>query len=276
MHTTTNPADLAPLTELANAQLQEYLRTLPDFATSSRWSASAIVLRKDEGPEGYQLQIGFELNTPLVESLQDTITSMAASKEAAVQQIVAEWIDGFLQPALAMHSETAGDQGETRVSAQNRIYFWRLGSGPLLVASEDKGVTGQLQKDLEASPLFTRLNLAAILPIQQEVPMLALKLQIIRPPAFIDPAQTPVYECKINNKDWPQGLGMLKQFHLPPGSAAVRIAQGLFFRRGPKPNSPAAARVAATSTTAPASASRQPASAPPSAPAARRPWWKVW
>ncbi len=274
MHTTTNPADLTPLTELANGELQEYLRTLPDFATSSRWNASAVVLRKDEGPEGYQLQIGFELNTPLVESMQETVTAMAATKETAARQIVGQWIEGYLKPALAMHAEAAGEPGQTPVAALNRIYFWRMGAGPLVVACDDKAIAARLQGELMESPLFRRLDLAAILPIQQELPMLCLKLQIRRPPAFIDPTQTVIYECKINNKDWPQGLEVLTRFQLPAGTAALRVAQCLFFRRGKNPQSSATASPSSTSTLAPGS--KQSGSVPPTPPARKRPWWKVW
>ncbi len=274
MHTTTNPADLAPLTELANGELQGYLRTLPDFATSSRWNASAVVLRKDEGPEGYQLQIGFELNTPLVESMQETMTDLAATKEAAARQIVGQWIEGYLKPALAMHSEAAGEPGQTPVAALNRTYFWRMGAGPLVVACDDKAIAARLQGELMESPLFRRLDLAAILPIQQEIPMLCLKLQVTRPPVFIDPAQRVTYECKLNNRDWPQGLEVVKRFQLPAGSAALRVTQCLFFRRGKHSHLPATGSPSPTSTHAPVS--KQSGLRSDATRGQSRPWWKVW
>ena len=86
MHITTDPNELAPLTELANRALQEPLRKIPEFATSSKWGASAIVLQMAEGPEGYQLQIGFELRTPLDEPLHDAVVGMAPIKETAGAQ----------------------------------------------------------------------------------------------------------------------------------------------------------------------------------------------
>ncbi len=154
---------MAPLTQLANQALQEQIRRVPEFMTSSKWAASAIVLQLNEGPGGYEVRIGFELRTPLDDPIHDTITRLADSKEAAVRQTVAEWVTALLKPALAIHSNSDANArlGETIKTQQSRVYSWRMAEGPVQVVADSAQESEEVNKELKARPLFDRLDFAA-------------------------------------------------------------------------------------------------------------------
>ena len=172
----------------------------------------------------------------------------------------------FLKAALAIHSPTDANAklGETLIAAKNRIYPWRAAEGPFTaIITEDKDAREQLQRDLGQHSLFDRLNLTAILPIDREVPLLCLKMQIVQ-----TPGQPAAYECKLNNQPWSEGLTTLTNFHLPTSEHPILVTQYAFFRRAAKSRPPPQPAAAATKA---ASKVSVPAAVP-----AKRPWWKVW
>jgi hypothetical protein len=252
MPTTSDPNELAPLTELGNQLLQERLRNLPEFATSARWSAAAIVLQLAEAM-GFQARVGLELRTPLEDPFQDVITGWGGNKEDALRTAVKQWLDFALPAAVAIHSnqDLHARLGET--PAGPWIYTWRIAEGPLQTTGPDAdAVTAELHKH----SLFDRLGLAAAMPLQREVPWFRMRLHLAR-----DAHGILAHEARLNNDPWPGGLELLQRFALP-GIQPLEITQYVFLRRtGKRP----AAR--------PGSAS---GGAAPHKSAGIKPWWKVW
>jgi hypothetical protein len=261
MAVVTDPNELASLTELANREIQHSLRKVTEFSTSSRWQASAIVLQVADVSLGYQVLMGFELRTPLECPINDTLIGAAGTREEAVRQLVERWRVYVLAPALAIHSKTdpRATLGET--AAGGKIYSWRMAQGTAEVRSEDAGFMAWLARELGEKPLFSRLDLASILPFQQEIPLLCLKLHLLREAGGSDKV---VRQCKLNHEDWPAGLEALNQYHLPAGSQGVSVLQYYFIRRtGKGPAKPVGTASA-------------PVKAPAVAPGKKKPWWKLW
>jgi hypothetical protein len=251
MRSTSDPNELSPLTELGNKMLQERLRMVPEFATSSRWGASAIVLQISE-EMGFHAHVGFELRTPLNEPFQDVIVAWAGNREDAVRNAVQEWLDLALPPAMAIHSDKDSHARAGEAQVGNYVYIWRLAEGSLRAVGADAGtVTAELMKH----GLFDRLNLASALPLQREVPWHCMKLHLAR---AADGMLS--QECRLNDADWPAGLELLKRFVLP-GIKPLEIKQYLFLRRTGK-------RAVNRAATGPAACAAPPAG--------KKPWWKVW
>lgn len=250
MSTTSDPNELMPLTELANRVLQERTRKINEFATSSKWAASAIVLQLSEGM-GFEATVGLELRTPLEEPFQDIIVGWGGNREDAARAAAAEWLELALPGALAVHSDkdTHARLGETQKGSA--VYSWRLAQGVLWVKGPDADM---VKRELAASSIFDRLNMAAVLPMDRDVPWHCIKIRISR-----DALGKVSQICRLNNEDWPAGLALLQRFN-PPGTGELEVKQYLFVRRtGKRPLSAA------------------PSAARPSAPApAKKPWWKVW
>lgn len=267
MSNITDPNELAPLTELANKTVQERLRMgkMAEFATSSRWGVSAIVLELSEDL-GFQTRIGFELRTPLGEPFQDVILGWGANREEAVRNTVGEWLDLALPPARAIHSDkdTQARLGETQID--NALYAWRMAAGPLRVTGPDADA---VLAELAKSDLFSRLNMAGALPLQRDMPWMCVKLHMTRGAEGGGGAVT--WDARINNAQWTAGSDLLRRFVLP-GAKPVDLRQYLFVRRTGK-------RAAAASAAArPAGAAGKSGVSAPAAGATpgKKPWWKVW
>lgn len=256
MRTTSDPNELLPLTQLGNQIVQERVHALPEFASSSKWGASAIAVQLSESM-GFEVRVGFELRTPLEDPFQDVIAAWGSNKDEAVANAVAEWLEISLPPALAIHStkDPNAKLGETQLG--ERIYSWRMAEGPLKVTSTGgEGDIDLARAELAKRSLFDRLGLAAALPLQRETPWLCMKLRLTR----TDDGKLS-QECRLNHADWPAGLELLKRFVLP-GTGPLDIKQYLFLRRTGKRPAP---RLAAA-----------PAPDLPPAPAGKKSWWKVW
>ena len=253
MLNTSDPNELSPLTELGNNTLQDRLRKVPEFATSARWAASAIVLQLSEAM-GFEARVGFELRTPLDDPFQDVIAAWGANGEDAVRSAVQEWLDLALPAAMAIHSDHDAHArlGETQLG--DRVYTWRLAQGALRAVGADADT---VMAELGKRGLFERLNLAAALPLQREWPWFCMKLRLGRA------ADGTLWrEGRLNDGDWPAGSALLQRFVLP-GIKPLEIGQYLFLRRTGKR---AAAHSGAVS---PAVAESKPL-------AGKKSWWKVW
>jgi hypothetical protein len=252
MPTTSDPNELMPLTQLGSRLVQERIRKVPEFATSTRWSAAAIVLQLTEGM-GFLARVGFELCTPLDDPFQDVITAWGGNQEDAVRAAVKEWLDLALPAAVAIHSnqDVLARLGEIPVDPW--IYSWRLSEGPLRATGPDADTA---TAELRQRGLFERLALAAALPLQREVPWFRMKLRLAR-----DANGTLTNEAWLNNAPWPQGLDLLQRFALP-GQKPLEIMQYVFLR-------PTGKRPARRPATAPAGTASDHS-------AGKKPWWKVW
>jgi hypothetical protein len=238
---------------MGNNALQDRLRRVPEFATSSRWAASAIVLQLSEAM-GFEARVGFELRTPLDDPFQYVIAAWGANREEAVRNAVQEWLGLALPAAVAIHSDhdTHARLGETQLG--DRVYTWRLAQGALRAVGADADtVTAELTKH----GLFDRLGLAAALPLQRDWRWFRIKLRLARAADG-----TMSHDARLNDDDWPAGLELLQRFVLP-GAKPLDIKQYLFLRR--------------TGQRAPAHSGAVPAAAvDPKPPAGKKPWWKVW
>ena len=253
MLSTSDPNELAPLTEMGNKALQDRLRKVPEFATSARWAASAIVLQLSEGM-GFEVRVGFELRTPLEDPFQDVIAAWGANREEAVRNAVQEWLELALPAAVAIHSDhdPHARLGETQLG--ERVYTWRLAQGVLRAVGADADtVTAELTKH----GLFDRLGLAAALPLHRDWHWFRIKMHLARAADG-----TLLHDASLNYDDWPAGLELLKRFVLP-GEKPLDIRQYLFLRRTGKR---AATHAGAVS---PAAVETKP-------PAGKKSWWKVW
>jgi len=231
--------------------LQERLGKVPEFATSSHWGASAIVVQLSEAM-GFSARVGFELRTPLNEPFQDMIAAWGGNREDAVRNAVQEWLDLALPPAVAIHSDkdTHARLGETATG--NHVYSWRLAEGVLHVVGPDAAT---IMAELTKRGLIDRLGLAAALPLQRQVPWYCMKLRLARAEGG-----ELSHAASLNDEDWPAGRELLKRFVLP-GVKPLELKQYLFLRRtGQRATNRAAAGPAASAAPA----------------AGKKSWWKVW
>jgi len=291
MRETSDPNELQPLTELANAAIQDYTARVKEFATSSRWGASAIALHMTEGPEGYNVLVGFELRTPLDYPLQDTITSHGVTKEQAAQKTVEEWLKLYIRAAMRVHrdSDPRVRAGETLPAAtsQKQAYTWLMAEGSPQISSDNLDDMELVKKELAERSLFDRVNLGEIIPFHHEVPIVCVKLGVGRTGGANNHC---LYECKLNNDDWPAGEERLKRFELPQGSRPMAVRQYLFFRHSVKKAAPKKVEApAGKSVAGKAAAAKSVAGArvgvgggtathkgAPAALAPRKAWWKFW
>ncbi len=266
MSSTSDPNELQPLTEAGNRFLQERIRKIPEFATSSKWGVAAIVLQLSEG-NGFEARVGVELRTPLAEPFQDMIVGWGGNKEDAARAAVGEWLELALPAALAVHSDKDSHARLGETQKGNAIFTWRLAQGVLWAKGPD---ADEVKKELGSSNLFDRLGMAGALPLERELPWMCVKLQLARSEGGVVSQN-----CRLNNNEWPAGFELLKRFHLP-GVKELEIKQYLFVRRtgkraAAKPAAPVPAAVARGPEQAVASAAVAPSTAP-----AKKPWWKVW
>ncbi|HVT80120.1 MAG TPA: DUF6348 family protein [Phycisphaerae bacterium] len=256
MSSTFDPNELAPLTELANRVVQERVRKIPEFATSSKWGVAAIVLQLDEG-HGFFVRMGIELRTPLGDPCQDIVLGWGGNREDATRAAALEWLELALPAALAMHSDKDPHARIGETQKGGAVYSWRLAQGILWVKGPD---ADDVKKELGASHLFERLGMAAALPLERDVPWFCVKIGLAR-----GEDGTTAHTALLNNDPWVGGLELLRRFQLP-GARELEVKQYLFIRQLGK-------RAAAASQPAVPKGKPSAISAPAGG---KKPWWKVW